>query len=362
MAKIPPRLFEPITLRSLTLPHRLWVAPMCMYSSLDGLPNDWHVAHLGSFAIGRAGLVMTEATAVSPEGRITASDAGIWNDAQAEAWARVVDFAHGQGVAIGMQIAHAGRKASTLSSYEGRGPRLVEDGGWITRAPSPTAYGRLPKPSPLSVDEIAQVVDDFVAAARRAVRSGFDLVEIHGAHGYLLHEFLSPLSNLRDDAYGGDAEGWERLLIEVVDAVRAEIPSGMPLVVRLSATDWVPGGVTAADTARNSKRLEQRGVDLVSISSGGNDHRQDIPVTPGYHLPLSREVRAAVGIPIGVAGLITSPAQAESVLVDGGADVVYAARQFLREPGFALRAAAELGGSLEWAWQYHMAKFAGSIP
>lgn len=362
MAKIPPRLFEPITLRSLTLPHRLWVAPMCMYSSVDGMPNDWHMAHLGSFAIGRAGLVMTEATAVSPEGRITVADAGIWNDAQAEAWARVVDFAHGQGVAIGMQLAHAGRKASTLSAYEGRGARPVADGGWITRAPSPTAYGRLPEPSPLETDEITRVVDDFVAAARRAVRAGFDLVEIHAAHGYLLHEFLSPLSNRRDDAYGGDAAGRERLLLEVVDAVRAAISSGMPLVVRLSATDWVPGGLTATDTARASRRLEEHGVDLVSVSSGGNDYRQEIPVGPGYHLPLSREVRAAVSIPVGVAGLISSPLQAETVLVDGGADVVYAARQFLREPTFALRTAAELGGSLEWAWQYHMAKFAGSIP
>lgn len=362
MANIPPRLFEPITLGALTLPHRLWVAPMCQYSSDDGMPNDWQLVHLGSFAIGRAALVMTEATAVNPVGRITAKDAGIWSDAHAEAWRRVVDFVHTQGAAIGIQLAHAGRKASSNPPQEGRGAVLPEQGGWVTVGPSPLAYGRMPAPHELTASEIRSIVDDFVAAAQRAIRAGFDLIEIHGAHGYLLDNFLSALSNQRDDEYGGDEERRSRLLIEIVDAVRAVMPDGMPMVVRLSAADWVPGGIDAAEAMRVSQRLEAHGVDLVSVSSGGNDHRQDIPVGPAYQVPLARAVRAGVGIPVGVAGLIDSPKQAEMILVDGAADVVYVARQFLREPTFALRAAAELGGSLEWAYQYQMAKFAGSIP
>ncbi|MGP3534036.1 NADH:flavin oxidoreductase/NADH oxidase [Microbacterium sp. RD1] len=355
-----PRLFEPIALRRLELPNRLWVAPMCQYSSVDGMPTDWHMVHLGSFAIGRAGLVMTEATAVSPEGRITAVDAGIWNAEQAEAWARVVDFVHSQGVAIGVQLAHAGRKASTVPP--GRGYVDPADGGWVTVGPSPVPYGKLPAPQELSSDGIRQVISDFAAAAERAVAAGFDLIEIHAAHGYLLNQFLSPLSNVRDDEYGGSEEGRRRLLIEVVDAVRAVIPEDMPVVVRLSATEWVDGGVTVHATAEIVAALSARGVDLVSISSGGNDDRQEIPVGPGYQVPLARHVRGGAPVPIGVAGLITSSHQAESVLVDGGADAVYFARQFLREPTFPLRAAMELGGELEWPSQYRMAKFPGSIP
>lgn len=360
MARPISRLFQPITLNGLTLPHRLWVAPMCQYSSVDGMPADWHLVHLGSFAIGRAGLVTTEATSVSPEGRITPRDAGIWNDAQAEAWRPTVDFVHSQGVAIGVQLAHAGRKASTYSPTEGRGYVLPEDGGWETVGPSAIAYGRYPAPAELDLAGIEKVVNDYRDAARRSVEAGFDLVEIHAAHGYLFSSFLSPTSNTREDAYGGDAAGRSRIVRETVDAVRSVIPADMPLVLRLSATEWVPEGVNVNDTIELLRGLD--GVDLVSVSSGGNSPEQRIAAGPGYQQPLAREIRAAVDIPVGVAGLITTPEQAEAAIVTGDTDAVYVARQFLREPTFALRAAAALGGSLEWAWQYDRAKFVESIP
>ncbi|WP_341578251.1 NADH:flavin oxidoreductase/NADH oxidase [Microbacterium schleiferi] len=358
----PPRLFEPIRLRDLDVAHRLWVAAMCQYSAIDGMPQAWHLAHLGSFAIGRAGLIITEATAVSPEGRITKEDAGIWTDDQAAKWAEIVDFIHSQGVPVAMQLAHAGRKASTKPPYLGRGYQEPSDGGWETVGPSVRAFGELPPPRALSVDEIQQVVRDFADAARRAVAAGCDAVEIHGAHGYLQHQFLSPLSNDRTDEYGGDAEGRSRLTRETVQAVRDVIPDGMPLFIRLSATDWVEGGWSIDDTVALVPELVELGVDFVSVSSAGNDHRQDIPIGPGYQLPLARAVRQRAGVPVGAAGLITEPQQAESALVDGAADVIFGARQFLREPGFALRAAAELGGVLEWPRQYRMARFEGSIP
>jgi len=357
-----PRLFEPLRLRDLEIPHRLWVAAMCQYSAVDGVPQAWHLAHLGSFAIGRAGLIVTEATAVSPEGRITLDDAGIWTDEQAEKWGEVVEFVHTQGVPIAMQIAHAGRKASTRPPYRGRGYHEISDGGWQAVGPSTLAYGELPSPRQLSADEVRGVVQDFADAARRAVNAGFDAIEIHGAHGYLHHQFLSALSNSRDDEYGGDARGRSRFTRETVAAVRAVMPEGMPLFIRLSATDWVEGGWTLEDTISLVPDLVALGVDFVSISSAGNDHRQDIPVGPGYQLPLARAVREAADVPVGAAGLITEARQAETALVDGAADVIFAARQFLREPGFALRVAAELGGVLEWPRQYRMARFEGSIP
>ncbi|MEW1811937.1 NADH:flavin oxidoreductase/NADH oxidase [Pseudarthrobacter phenanthrenivorans] len=362
MARSEPLLFEPISVGPLTLPNRLWVAPMCQYSSTEGMPTDWHLAHLGSFAIGRAGLVMTEATAVAPQGRITPRCAGIWSDAHVQAWRRIVDFVHSQGVAIGLQIAHAGRKASEHAPLEGRGPVLPAEGGWIPVGPSAEPYGPLTHPHVLSGPEITEVVEQFAAGAARGVEAGFDLIEIHAAHGYLIHEFLSPLSNHREDEYGRGFEGRVRFLLEVVDAVKAAIPASTALVVRISASDWVEGGITAVDAARIAALLPDRGVHLVSVSSGGNDPRQTIRVGPGYQVPLARAVREGLDIPVGVAGLITSPQQAESVLVDGGADAVYVARQFLREPTFTLRAAAELSGELEWPWQYRMGKFAGSIP
>lgn len=360
MPRQKPRLFEPITVNALTVPHRLWVAPMCQYSSVDGMPTDWHLVHLGSFAIGRAGLIMTEATAVCPEGRISPYDAGLWNDEHTAAWRRVVRFVHEMDSLIGIQLSHAGRKASTWPPTRGRGSVPAEEGGWTTVGPSDVAYGPFTPPEALDAAGIARVVSDFAEAAARAVDAGFDLIEIHAAHGYLLGQFLSPTSNVRTDEYGGDAVGRERLLREVVAAVRERMPQGMPLVVRISATEWVPGGVTVDDTVETLRRIE--GVDLVSVSSGGNSPDQDIPAGPGYQQPLSRAVRAAVDVPVGVAGLFTSPEQAEAALGSGDADVVYVARQFLREPTFALRAAAALGGELAWARQYDRAKYRESIP
>jgi 2,4-dienoyl-CoA reductase-like NADH-dependent reductase (Old Yellow Enzyme family) len=348
------RLFEPITINGLTLPHRLWVAPMCMYSSVDGMPNDWHLVHLGSFAVGRAGLVMTEATAVSPEGRITPDDAGIWTDEHAVAWRRIVDFAHGMKTAIGIQLAHAGRKASTHPPTRGKGS-VADERAWTTVGPSPVAYGDFTTPAALEHDGIARVVADFAAAARRAVDAGFDLVEVHAAHGYLLGQFLSTTSNLRTDEYGGDVTDRARLTREVVAAVRAVIPAEMPLVLRISATEWVPDGVTVEDTIEALHGID--GVDLVSVSSGGNHPGQQIPNAPGYQLPLSREIRASITAPVGAAGLITTPEQAESAIAAGDTDVVYVARQFLRDPMLALHASAALGGELEWPWQYDRAKF-----
>lgn len=360
MSRLSPRLFEPITLNGLTIPHRLWVAPMCQYSSVDGMPGDWHLVHLGSFAIGRAGLIMTEATAVSPEGRISPDDAGIWNAEHVEGWRRVVDFVHGMNSLIGIQLSHAGRKAATYPPTRGRGSVPEDEGGWVTVGPSAVAYGPFTTPVELDAAGIRKVVEDYADAAARAVDAGFDLVEIHAAHGYLLGQFLSPTSNHRTDEYGGDAAGRDRLLREVIAAVRARIPREMPLVLRISATEWVEGGVTVADTIATLQGIE--GVDLVSVSSGGNSPEQQIPAGPGYQQPLSREVRAAIDVPVGVAGLITTPEQAEAALGAGDTDVVYVARQFLREPTFALRAAAALRGELEWAWQYNRAKYIDSIP
>ncbi|MGN6503821.1 MAG: NADH:flavin oxidoreductase/NADH oxidase, partial [Pseudolysinimonas sp.] len=263
-----PHLFQPITVNGLTFPHRLWVAPMCMYSAVDGMPNDWHLVHLGGFAVGRAGLIMTEATAVSPEGRITPDDAGIWKDEHIEGWRRVVDFVHRMDTYIGIQLAHAGRKASTFPPTRGRGSVPVEQSGWRTVGPSDVAYGDFTVPAALDHDGIRKVIDDFVAGAKRALAAGFDVIEIHAAHGYLLGQFLSPTSNHRTDEYGGDVHGRARLTREVVAAVRAVIPPEMPLVLRVSATEWVPDGVTVDDTIAALHDIE--GADLISVSSGGN--------------------------------------------------------------------------------------------
>lgn len=354
------QLFEPITINGLTIPHRLWVAPMCMYSSVDGQPADFHVAHYGSFALGRAGLIMTEATAVSPEGRISPDDAGLWNDEHTIGWRRVVDFVHSMDSLIGMQLSHAGRKASTAPPTRGRGYVPPAEGGWQTVGPTDLPYEPFAAPVALDHDGIKKVVDDYRDAARRAVEAGFDLVEVHAAHGYLLGQFLSPTSNTRTDEYGTDDAGRTRILREVVAAVREVIPADMPLVVRLSVTEWVPDGVTVDDTIEVIRSLT--GVDLISVSSGGNSPGQHIVPGPGYQQPLARKIRAEVDLPVGVAGLITSPQQAEAAIVMGDTDVVFVARQFLREPNFALRSAAELGGELEWAWQYNRAKYWNSIP
>lgn len=356
------RLFTPIKIRSHVARNRLWVSPMCQYSALDGVPQQWHLVHLGSFAVGGAGLVMAEATAVVPEGRISPGCAGIWNDEQADMWATIASFIEAQGSLPAIQLAHAGRKASTRVLWEPDGSVPVEDGGWSTVAPSSTPYGDYAVPRALTTPELDDVVSAFVDAAVRAETAGFSVVEIHAAHGYLLHEFLSPLSNLRSDSYGGPFENRVRLLLEVVDAVRAAISEGTGLFVRLSATDWVEGGWTVEETARLTPLLEARGVDLIDISSAGLDPRQQIQIRPGYQVELAAEIRKAAAGPVSAVGLMTTPREFEDVLQLGHADVVFAGREFLRDRMLPMRAALELQQPAEWPQQYVMAKFPGSIP
>jgi 2,4-dienoyl-CoA reductase-like NADH-dependent reductase (Old Yellow Enzyme family) len=315
---------------------------MCQYSSTDGLPSDWHLVHLGARATGGAGLVITEATAVTPEGRISPYDAGIWNDEQAAAYRPITAFIAAHGAVPGIQLAHAGRKASTVRPWEGSGSVDPADGGWPTVAPSPLAYADWATPKELSTDGIAEVVRAFADAAVRADAAGFEVAEVHAAHGYLLHQFLSPLSNRRADAYGGDFEGRTRIVFEVVDAIRAVWPEHKPLFVRFSATDWAEGGWTLAETVELSGRLAGHGVDLVDVSSGGLTPDQKIDLGPGYQVPFARAVRAGSGLPTAAVGLITEPAQAEQVLVEGSADAVLLARASLRDPNWPLRAQHEL--------------------
>lgn len=339
------KLFEPLQIGALTFPNRIWVAPMCQYSCFDrdGVPTNWHLVHLGAFAQGGFGLVFTEAAAVNPVGRISPEDAGIWNDDQRDAWKPIVDFVQKQGSTIGIQLAHAGRKASTYSGFVPgkRGVVPKTDGGWDPVAPSAIPFPNYESsPVELDAEGIQGVIDDFRQAARRSAEAGFDVIEIHAAHGYLLHEFYSPLSNQRTDEWGGDFAGRTRLLLAVADAVR-EVWSG-PLFVRISATDWVEGGWTSDDSVRLARELKAHGVDLIDTSSGGNAVTT-IPLGPGYQVPLAEAIHRDGGILVGAVGLITEPAQAESILVQGQADAVFVARVALREPHWPQRAAAVLG-------------------
>ena len=336
-------LFSPLTLRGTTVRNRVWLAPMCQYSAVDGVPQDWHLVHLGAFASGGFGLLLTEANAVVPEGRITPQDAGIWSEAHTAAWARIVDFVHARGALIGTQLAHAGRKASTFRPWDERsGSVPVDEGGWATSGPSVEPFPGYAPPVAMTPSEIDDVVDAFAAATRRALDAGFDTVEVHAAHGYLLHEFLSPLSNHRTDAYGGSLENRARLLLRVVEAVRGAWPEDRPVLVRISATDWTPGGLTVEESGVVAGWMAERGVDLVDVSSAGNVPAE-VPVGPGYQVPLARAVREASGLPVGAVGLLTTGAQAETVLAEGAADVVLLGRAALRDPMWPLRAAAELG-------------------
>jgi 2,4-dienoyl-CoA reductase-like NADH-dependent reductase (Old Yellow Enzyme family) len=349
-------LFSPLTLRATTFRNRVWVAPMCQYSSVDGLPDEWHLVHLGARAVGGAGLVLTEATAVTADGRISPQDAGIWNDRQAEQWARVVRFVQAQGAAAGMQLAHAGRKASTRRPWEGRGYVDPADGGWPTVGASPVGYADWPAPRELTPEDLAALTADWVSATRRAEQAGFDTVEVHAAHGYLLHQFLSPLTNTRTDSYGGTFENRVRYPLEVVRAVRDAWPAERPVLVRISATDWAPGGWTLEDAVAFSRLMREAGVDLVDVSSGGLVPEQQVEVGPGYQVPLAAAIREQAGVATGAVGLITEPVQAEKVLADGQADVVLLARELLRDPHWPLRAAAELGADVTWPVQYERAR------
>ncbi|MGF2948435.1 NADH:flavin oxidoreductase/NADH oxidase [Microbacterium alcoholitolerans] len=351
-------LFSTMTLRERTFRNRLWVSPMCMYSAVDGVPQRWHRAHLSQFASGGAGLILAEATAVVPEGRISPRDTGLWTDEQGEAWSEIVDDVHERGALIGVQLAHAGRKASTWWPWaEQRGSVPHAQGGWVTKAPSAVAYEGFDRPEALDAEDIDQVVAAFADAARRAVDAGFDVLEVHGAHGYLLHQFLSPLSNLRTDEYGGSLENRARLVLRVLRSVRESAGEGIPTFLRISATDHADGGFVPEEAAQVAGWASQAGADLVDVSSGGLVAHQSIDIHPGYQVPLAAAVRAEGRVRTGAVGVITSGAQAEQVLASGAADAVFAGREWLRDPHFALRAAHELGAPVQWPSQYLRARW-----
>jgi len=349
-----PSLFSPLTSRGLTLPHRIVVSPMCEYSSRDGFANDWHLVHLGSRAVGGAGLILTEAAAVTADGRISQHDLGIYDDAHVEMLARIFAFAAAHGAAAGMQLAHAGRKASTVEPWNGGGPLAVSDGGWQPIwAPSPVAFREgWQVPRAMGTGDIAVMVRAFADAARRVLDAGGTVVELHAAHGYLLHEFLSPLSNHRTDEYGGAFDGRMRFLREVVDAVRGVWPERYPLLVRISATDWVEGGWTPEDSVALARDLKGRGVDAIDCSTGGNVAHAQIPVGPGYQVPFAERVRREADVLTAAVGLITDPHQAEQILQSGQADLIVMARQLLRDPYWPLHAAQTLGDKAPVPNQY----------
>ncbi|MCU1346996.1 MAG: NADH:flavin oxidoreductase/NADH oxidase [Acidobacteria bacterium] len=353
---MPSHLFSPLRLRSVEFANRVFVSPMCQYSSDNGMPNDWHFVHLGSRAAGGAGLVMVEASGVSPEGRITAWDSGIWSQAHGEAFRRIVEFIHHHGSHAGIQLAHAGRKASTDVPWRGGKPIVDGPHSWTTLAPSAIPFREGdPTPHALTAAEIDEVVGQFVRAAGYAIDAGFRLLEIHAAHGYLLHEFLSPLSNQRDDEYGGSLDNRMRLTLRVAAEVRAAIPDGTPLFVRISASDWAEGGWDLEESIVLSGRLRDLGVDLIDCSSGGLVPHAKIELGPGYQVPFARAIRARAGIATGAVGMITEARQAEEIVATDSADAVFLARQMLRDPYFPLHAAKELGVDVPWPVQYERA-------
>ncbi|MBL8521820.1 MAG: NADH:flavin oxidoreductase/NADH oxidase [Betaproteobacteria bacterium] len=346
-------LFSPLTLKSLTVANRIFVSPMCQYSCADGLPTDWHLVHLGSRAVGGAALVMTEAAAVLPAGRISPEDAGIWNDSQRDAWAPIARFIKAQGSVPAMQLAHAGRKASTFAPWRGHGAVAENAGGWPVAGPSAVALSdHYPAPQAMDDRAMAACVEAFAQAARRAHQAGFEVIEIHAAHGYLLHAFLSPLSNLRTDAYGGSLDNRMRFPMDVIRAVRAAWPEALPLFLRISATDWKDGGWDVAQSIAFVRAARAAGVDLVDVSSGGNAADQKIALRPGYQVPFARALRDAVGLPTGAVGLITEPVQAEQIVAEGSADAVFLARAMLRDPYWPRHAAHALGVPMAWPDPY----------
>ena len=352
-------LFTPIRLRGLEMRNRVWVAPMCQYSAdnADGVPTDWHLVHLGSRASGGAGLVMTEATAVTDEGRITPWDLGIYNEEQVTAFSRITKFIESQGAAPAIQLAHAGRKASTNRPWLGGKPVAPVDGGWVPGAPSAIAYNEgYPQPHEYTTAEVHGIIDAFAAAAERSVRAGFRVIEIHSAHGYLLHQFLSPHTNLRTDEFGGSFAGRTKLTLDIAKAVRAAMPTTMPLLVRISASEYVDEGWDLEHSVALSTLLKDAGVDMIDCSSGGNLPHQKLTVYPGYQVGFARAIREATGISTGAVGLISEPNQAEGIVASGDADVVLLAREELRDPYWPMRAAKALGAEHEWPVQYARAK------
>jgi 2,4-dienoyl-CoA reductase-like NADH-dependent reductase (Old Yellow Enzyme family) len=350
-------LFSPLTLRGVTFANRLWVSPMCQYSApLDGIAREWHRVHIGSFATGGAGLIMMEATGVLPEGRISINCLGLWNDEQRDAYKPIVEFAHAMGTKIGIQLAHAGRKGSTMPPSSDHPIASIAEGGWSAPAPSEIAYGKLSVPHAMSSDEVKKTVVAFGAAAERAVDAGFDLVEIHAAHGYLIHQFLSPLSNARSDEYGGSFENRTRFLVQIVGAIRAAIPESMPLFVRISATDWVEGGWDLPQSIELARVLKNIGVDLIDVSSGALSDKQQIPIGPGYQVPFAEAIKKEAEIPTNAVGMIDEAEFANELVASGKVDAVMAARAFLRNPRWALDVAHELGADIKWPQQIAMGK------
>jgi 2,4-dienoyl-CoA reductase-like NADH-dependent reductase (Old Yellow Enzyme family) len=350
-------LFRPLALRETTLRNRVAVSPMCQYSAPQGIPTEWHLVHLGSRAVGGAGLVIAEACAVRPEGRISPDDVGLWSDAQAEAWAPVARFIAEQGAVPAAQLAHAGRKASTEAPWRGGGPAGEGTRGWPPVGPSPLPFADgYPVPRELSGDEITAVVGAFRDAARRAEQAGFGAVEIHMAHGYLLHQFLSPLTNLRTDEYGGRLENRMRFPLEVAGAVREAFPVERPVLARISATDWVDGGWDLEQSVVLARALREAGVDLVDCSSGGLVPHAKVPIAPGYQVPFAEAIRARAGVMTGAVGLITQPKQADAIVAEGRADLVLLARELLRNPYWPLHAAQALGADVRWPVQYLRAR------
>ena len=356
-----PHLFSELALRGVTLANRVGVSPMCQYSSDDGYANDWHFVHLASRAVGGAGLVFTEAAAVSPEGRISPQDLGVWSEKHFEALERATHFIASQGAVAGIQLAHAGRKGSTFRPWSGAGAIAMADGGWTPLAPSALAFAEnYPAPEALSVEGIQAIARAFALAAERAWAAGFRVIELHGAHGYLVHEFLSPLSNRRADAYGGVFDNRVRFLCDVVALTRKAIPERCPLIVRISATDWTEGGWDVDQSVELARRLKALGVDVIDCSSGGTVEKATIPVGPGYQAPFAQRIRREADIATAAVGMITDAAQADQIIRNGEADVVLLARELLRDPYWPLHAAAELGQSAQWPAQYLRAAPRGS--
>ncbi len=354
---MPSKLFSPFKLRDLQIRNRIGVSPMCMYSAQDGVPNSWHLVHLGSRAVGGAGLVIFEATGVSPEGRISPGCLGLWNESQMNAMKPIVSFIREQGAVAGIQLAHAGRKASHDLAWKGGGRLSAQEGGWTTVAPSAIPFSKEEsKPLALDIDGIKKIVQDFKTATARALTAGFEVIELHMAHGYLMHEFLSPLSNHRTDEFGGSLENRMRLPLTLVDEVRTIIPNTQPLFVRISATDWADGGWDLEQSIHFAKELKKRGVDLIDCSSGGLVEHQKIPVGPEFQVPFSSEIRKRAELPTAAVGLITDPLSAENILNLGNADLILLGREELRDPHWPLHAAKKLGVEIQWPVQYERAK------
>ena len=345
-------LFDPLTLRAVTFQNRVWVSPMCQYSATDGLIGAWHRGHLMAFATGAPGLIMAEASGVVPEGRISIGCPSMETDAKVDAFREINDFAHSLNVKMGIQLAHAGRKGSSMRPWDDHRNASLDEGGWKTVSASPLTYHGMTEPHALTIAEIKELVGAFAAAAVRAVNAGFDVIEIHAAHGYLFHQFYSPLSNQRTDEYGGSFENRIRFLMETVDAVRAVMPDSLPLFVRISASDWVPEGWTIDESVELSKKMKAHGVDLIDVSSGGNLHNAPIKAVPGFQVPFAEAIRKGADIPTSAVGLITEAKQAEEIITSGKADAVFLARAMIRNPRWALQAAEELGVKIDWPDQF----------